>query len=134
MENGLFGFPGANNNPVNRVIGWSGPPTLATGADTLEVPVPSDFGYNGRALKSVTLRLGTVGSTATTLTLQGSKASGAFSASYTSDTFTIPSSVGTVTINEFVTPIYAAAGDMLRFNIGSLGTSAANLSVETEWL
>lgn len=109
------------------------PGTLAAGADVLEFQVPSFF--SARTLKRVSARLNVASTSgAVQFRLELCTGTGAFTASLTSDTFTLAQGAYTLAdVTSFTAGLTASAGQFIRVYIVAAGTGAANLNIKAEY-
>jgi len=111
--------------------------TPATGADVEEFVMPYDNNGNSLtfSLNQFTVRANVVSSSSSTIKLETSTGTGAFSVASTSQTFTLAASSNeTVTSGAGITTaVTVTSGQKVRFNWVTVGASLNNVHVEHTW-
>lgn len=131
--NGVFRYAGGGVPDPVRSFQVFIPGTLAAGADIQEFQVTSSFA--ARTLKRVSARLQAASTSgAVQFRLELYTSTGAFTASLTSDTFTIAQGAYTLAdVTSFTNGLTASAGQFIRVYVVAAGTGAANLNIKMEY-
>ena len=130
--------PATNTSPTNAPAEPPGfilsiPGALATGADTLEVLLPSWYSSRPMTRVSSSLRVAST-SGSVQFHLELDTGTGAFAAAQTSDTFSIGQSVNQAApVTAFTTGLTASGENRLRVSITQAGTGASDLTVKVEF-